>query len=497
MKEHKTAGYQWYMGSVILAAFFVVLFSFSMGKKAGAASVLTTSHKDFYVGDRISVSEFLKKEVKAESLSCKISSESQNINAVTIASGKVFVAKKAGTADVILSDKNGKKKAELSLTVMDPEVIQTGYGSVIHLAAWKKYDSSEYTAVVKGNSLKKETDSEDYVVTGLTTTKIYLQKNGTSRSFLAAKVKVQKPGFASENIARAVETEAFTPLVEHFSMENKAAADTKLTFQIEDTKKAVVNGLDIKAQAVGTTRLNASFRAVNGDKYSFHANLVVTDPKLERLNDTLSQGTSTKIEVADTDASYSVITYAADKKEIATVSGKGVVKALAEGTVVITVNADGRVFEVTYLIGPAVLSGAGEKAAQTAIEISKTKTQYSQTKRMEEGYYDCSSLVTRIYRLYHVYFGVESGWAPTAAEIGEWCAANDKVIATKGISYKKLKPGDLVFYAYGQNGRYKNISHVEIYVGDGKSVSASSSKNGVVCYDYQTSSVVLIARPAE
>ena len=99
--------------------------------------------------------------------------------------------------------------------------------------------------------------------------------------------------------------------------------------------------------------------------------------------------------------------------------------------------------------------------------------------------------------MYKVYFGVESGWAPTAAEIGKWCADNGKVVAKKGIAAKKLEPGDLIFYSYSKNGRYKNISHVEIYVGDGKCVSASVSHNKVVCYAYRKTSCVLIARPAK
>ena len=39
--------------------------------------------------------------------------------------------------------------------------------------------------------------------------------------------------------------------------------------------------------------------------------------------------------------------------------------------------------------------------------------------------------------------------------------------ANSGVSIgkKKLLPGDLVFYKKGYNGRYKNIYHVEIFVG--------------------------------
>ena len=87
---------------------------------------------------------------------------------------------------------------------------------------------------------------------------------------------------------------------------------------------------------------------------------------------------------------------------------------------------------------------------------------------MRKGYYDCSSLVSRVYRPYGVYFGVKRGWSPTAAAIGKWCTNNKKVLSKKAVSYKKLLPGDLVCYSYARNGRYRNISHIEIYVGKWK-----------------------------
>ena len=71
------------------------------------------------------------------------------------------------------------------------------------------------------------------------------------------------------------------------------------------------------------------------------------------------------------------------------------------------------------------------------------------------------------------------------------------VIYRTGVSSSKLLPGDIIFYSYQRNGRYKNISHVEMYVGNGKSVSASSSHNKVIHYAYKNRSVVMIARPTK
>ena len=68
--------------------------------------------------------------------------------------------------------------------------------------------------------------------------------------------------------------------------------------------------------------------------------------------------------------------------------------------------------------------------------------------------------------------------------------------AGKSVSYDEMQPGDLIFYSFTNNGRYKNISHVAIYVGNGKAVEALNEKYGVVYRDVSSvGSIVLIGRP--
>ena len=55
--------------------------------------------------------------------------------------------------------------------------------------------------------------------------------------------------------------------------------------------------------------------------------------------------------------------------------------------------------------------------------------------------------------------------------------------AGKTVSYDELQPGDLIFYSFTNNGRYKNISHVAVYVGNGKVVEALNERVGVVYRD--------------
>ena len=63
------------------------------------------------------------------------------------------------------------------------------------------------------------------------------------------------------------------------------------------------------------------------------------------------------------------------------------------------------------------------------------------------------------------------------------------------INQKDLRPGDLIFYSYEKNDRYKNISHVAIYAGDGKMIHAANPRRGVVMDPLWTGSVVFFGRP--
>ena len=127
-------------------------------------------------------------------------------------------------------------------------------------------------------------------------------------------------------------------------------------------------------------------------------------------------------------------------------------------------------------------AAAGEAVAQMA--LTKVGCKYDQSKRMEEGYYDCSSLVYRLYKE----VGIE---LPTVADTqGEYCFKNAML-----VNKEDLKPGDLIFYSYEQNGCFRNISHVAIYVGNGKMVHAAGKARGVVLDPLRDSNVVFYARP--
>lgn len=105
------------------------------------------------------------------------------------------------------------------------------------------------------------------------------------------------------------------------------------------------------------------------------------------------------------------------------------------------------------------------------------------------NYYDCSSLA--YYSWKDAGVDISYGGATTAA-----AEAQGLDEAGKTVSFDELQPGDLIFYSFTSNGRYKNISHVAVYVGNGKVVEALNESLGVVYRDVaSTGKIVVIGRP--
>ena len=116
-------------------------------------------------------------------------------------------------------------------------------------------------------------------------------------------------------------------------------------------------------------------------------------------------------------------------------------------------------------------------------------TPYSQERRNEEGYFDCSSFTYYVYSRLGIYLQFDG--ANTAAAQGRYIVENNLV-----VDITKLAPGDLIFYSYESNDRFLNIGHVAIYAGEGFVIDASSSQGKVVYRKiYDTDKIVLCGRP--
>lgn len=118
--------------------------------------------------------------------------------------------------------------------------------------------------------------------------------------------------------------------------------------------------------------------------------------------------------------------------------------------------------------------------------LSKVGYPYSQPKRDSGTAFDCSSLAYYAWKAAGV--DISNGGSTTAA-------AEAQGLEKKTVDEKDIEPGDLIFYSYTTNGRYKNISHVAIYVGSGKVVEAVDPAHGVCIGDYHNKDMVMICRP--
>lgn len=138
----------------------------------------------------------------------------------------------------------------------------------------------------------------------------------------------------------------------------------------------------------------------------------------------------------------------------------------------------------------AVLAGISDTTQKkvASYALHRVGYPYSQDYRDSGNYYDCSSLA--YYSWKDAGVDIRHGGATTAA-----AEAQGLDEANKTVSFDEMQAGDLIFYSYANNGRYKNISHVAVYAGNGKVVEALNERVGVVYRDVSTGSIVLIGRP--
>lgn len=101
-------------------------------------------------------------------------------------------------------------------------------------------------------------------------------------------------------------------------------------------------------------------------------------------------------------------------------------------------------------------------------------TQYSQPKRLQNGFYDCSSFVSDVIRSKLGNFGTDS---PTTADLGgRLTKLGFKQLGTaSALDYSQVKPGDILIKpkAPGRSG------HTMIYKGDGQVIEANGRGNGI------------------
>lgn len=133
------------------------------------------------------------------------------------------------------------------------------------------------------------------------------------------------------------------------------------------------------------------------------------------------------------------------------------------------------------------ISNPTQKAVASFV-LSKVGYPYSQPLRNSGKAFDRSSLA---------YYAWKSAGVDISFGGGTTAAAEAEGLKDKTVKEENLQPGDLIFYSYTTNGRYRNISHVGIYVGNGKMVEAVDEAHGVCLGDYHNGGLVMICRPGK
>ena len=297
-------------------------------------------------------------------------------------------------------------------------------------------------------------------------------------------VEVTTPTLKSSKIGLAINTDGYKVEVTG----NSSCGQDRILYGTDNNKSFSVYDGTLYATKKQTRNVY-----VYVDGIILKAVVKCTDPKIEREIAVLKKGQSASFALKGT-SGYTPVTYSVKNKNYATVSKTGKVKAKKYGKTTLTVQADNQTWQLNvYIVKSSIY-----KTISKAYTIEKAKTKYSQPRRMQKGYADCSSYVWKSYKTAGIYFG-DKGYAPTAANIAKWCSKNHKSLKLSSYNKNsdKLKPGDLIFYKkrVGKNGRYKNIEHVSMYIGNDTILHASGK---MVSFGYPWyRKVIAIGRPVK
>lgn len=140
-------------------------------------------------------------------------------------------------------------------------------------------------------------------------------------------------------------------------------------------------------------------------------------------------------------------------------------------------------------IRTALGDASGDVGTALSYALSKVGYPYSQELRDSGDYYDCSSLVYYAWKAAGV--DISFGGSYSAAAQAQGLEQDGK-----SVPLEELQPGDLIYFSYVHNGRYKNISHVAIYAGNGMIIEAANESTGVVYRNlHSRGSIVTVCRP--
>ena len=216
-----------------------------------------------------------------------------------------------------------------------------------------------------------------------------------------------------------------------------------------------VLSIDIYNPGVSTLTVD-----INGKKFNLDVNII--DNEMSSTSIVLAEGGSHQLRIRGEGTGNTV--WSSANPAIAEVDSSGRIVGKSKGNTLVTAKVNGKTFGCVVSVTSELRKNVVEWARAYSL-----RSKYSQSRRMEEGYYDCSALAWRAYNKFG--FNIMStNYAPTAAAMGKYYDQNKKIVegglSDANIRNMMFEPGDLFFMeGFVNNGRYRNVYHVEIISG--------------------------------
>ncbi len=242
-------------------------------------------------------------------------------------------------------------------------------------------------------------------------------------------------------------------------------------WNIPDNKHLQIKEFGSKLALTGLRKGEGTIKATV-DGRIIKIKYIVYPVKSRAINDILPVSKTTKIQMSGIDGITPV--YISRNPEVATVESDGTIKGIKAGVTYIDIKVGNMIFN--YRI--EVAAKGVQKIINRGFYIVNN-WKYSQGKRYEKGYYDCSALVWKSYKKYnnyHLLIGGEN-LAYSSGDLFDYLEKKNQIVYYGYLGMDNLQPGDLIFYGdydnavqYSTPGRTLDIYHVSLYAGNGQIV---------------------------
>lgn len=194
---------------------------------------------------------------------------------------------------------------------------------------------------------------------------------------------------------------------------------------------------------------------------SFPVTILLTRVGISKQSALLVKKKSMKLQLTGYDGP---VEWTSTNPAIATVAPDGTVTGKKIGNVVIKAKVGNHYLGCAVSVTSSKIKNVVKRATYIG-----THWKYSQAKRTQKGYYDCSALVWKAYKQYaHLTFG-SPGYPSVALSEAKWCKSHKRMVkggmTLKKVNKMQVNPGDLLFKSSDLKHPYRDIYHVEMFTG--------------------------------